>query len=101
MLHCVTTLMGSYRSGCHTARLVHRAAEIDRMIGGVVMVGQTAFDAGNLYIVDAVSMEHLLGHIATCHATAEGLFRKLLELAIQVGLHDIAHQGDTDEDYPD
>ena len=71
------------------------------MVGGVVVVGQVTFDAGDLDIVDAIVAQHLLGHVATGHATADGYLGIFLELAVQVGLHDIAEQGDSDEDYPD
>ena len=65
------------------------------------MVGKVAIDAGNLDIIDAIVAQHLLCHVTTCHAIGQGYLGKLLELAIQVGLHDVAEQGDSDKDYPD
>lgn len=71
------------------------------MVGGVVVVGQVTFDAGELDIIDAIVAQHLLGHVATGHATADGYLGIFLELAVQVGLHDVAEQRNADEDYPD
>ena len=64
------------------------------------MVGKVAIDAGNLDIMDAIVAQHLLCHVTPCHAIGQGYLGKLLELAVQVGLHDVTEQGDSDKDYP-
>ena len=71
------------------------------MVGGVIVVGEMSLHTGNLDIVDAIVAQHLLGHVAACHATANGYLGIFLELVVQVGLHDIAEQGYPNEDYPD
>ena len=101
MLHGMTTLVGCHSGSGYATRLVDLAAEVDGMVRRVVVVGQAAFDAGNLNIVDAVGLEHLLGYIATSHAAHERFFGEVLELTVQVGLNDVADQRDTDEYNPD
>ena len=70
------------------------------MVGGVIVVGEMSLHTGNLDIVDTIVAQHLLGHVTACHATTNGYLGEFLELAVQVGLHDIAEQGNSNEYNP-
>lgn len=71
------------------------------MVGGVVMVGQVALNAGHLNVIDTLVVQHLLGHVTTSHTVGQRYLGEFLELSVQVGLHNVAEQGDSDKDYPD
>ena len=71
------------------------------MVSGVVVVGQVALYAGHLNVIDALVAQHLLGHVTASHAVGQRYLGEFLELSVQVGLHNVAEQGNSNKDYPD
>lgn len=65
------------------------------------MVGEMTSHTGHLHVVDTIVAQHLLGHVTASHAVGQRYLGEFLELAVQVCLHNIAEQGDSDKDYPD
>ena len=59
------------------------------------MIGQLAFDAGDLDIKDAMIVQHFLRHLSSGHA--EGFLRVALELPLERSRDQPARQGDADE----
>ena len=65
------------------------------------MVGEMTSHTGHLHVVDTIVAQHLLCHVTACHAVGQRYLGELLELAVQVGLHNVAEQGNSNKDYPD
>ena len=62
------------------------------------MVGQLAFDARDLHIVDAMVTEHFLGYLAA--RQRERFLAVFLELALQRCRNDPTRQGNADKYNP-
>ena len=100
MLQGVSALMGSYGSGHDTVAGVNALAQVDGLVGRVVVVGQMTGRTSNLHIIDAVVVEHLTSHVGACHTIACRYLRVFLELVLQVHLHQPAHNGYADKYNP-
>src|SRR5690606_19477575 len=79
---------------------IHFRAEVDRPVGRVVVVTQLALCRNDLYVVDAVVVQHLLSYVAARHAAAQRRFRIFFEFTLKTPLHNHADQHDTAENNP-
>ena len=98
MLHGMAALVGGNGSGGDGAAGIDALAEVDGVVGGVVVVGELAGGGDDADVIYAVVVEHLLGHLAAGHAAGERLFAVLLKLALQVGLDQITEDGHSAKD---
>ena len=100
MLQDMAALMGGDGRGRDAAAGIDFAAEVDGLGLGVVMVGQAAFDAGDLDIVDAVFTQHLLGDLGAGQAGRQGYLGVFRKPALQGLLDDETGHHHSDHDNP-
>ena len=64
-------------------------AEVHRLVGGVVVVGELSWRGNDRHVVDAVVVQHFFRHLAARQTRSQGLTAETFELALQVGLHGV------------
>ena len=100
MLHCVAALVGGHGGSGHRCAVVYVGTEVERAVGGVVVVGERALDHLHLHVVYVVVAKHTLCHLATREAAFGTYVRILLELALHILAHYHGDDGERYEDYP-
>ena len=88
MLHGMSALVGGHCGGGHMTAVIHILAQVQGLVGGIIMVGERSLDTDHLHIIDAVLMQHLLCNFAPCEAGRQKLFRIFANFRFQTSLHD-------------
>ncbi len=68
MLNGVSTLVGCYGCSCYGIAIEYAFSEVYCFVCGVVVVGELTSSADDLYVVDAIVVEHFACHVGTCHS---------------------------------
>ena len=87
MLYCMSAFMCSHCS-CHDApAVIDIAAQVDRTVHRIVVVGEFTLHAGDLHVTDAVTLEHAACNLIPGTAVTGRNLGVFVELAFQVTLH--------------
>ena len=87
MLYSMSTFMCGHGSRCDTVAIVNITAEVYRMCGRIIMIGQMPIDLRYRNIVYSILLQHTHGNIPSCKAIRNGNFRITFEFALQCTLY--------------
>src|SRR5690606_41208032 len=80
--------------------VVYLGTQVDCPVSRVIVVGELSLHRDDIYIVNAVVVQHLFRHVPPRHAAAQRHFGILLELTPETPLHNHADEHNANKNNP-